>query len=357
MSQSRLVIGLMSGTSLDGIDAVLLRVQGSGLRTNFRQLMYVELPFPEGVRALVLRNSVPETSRVDEITRLNVLFGQLYADAAIVLAKKARVALSEVSLIGSHGQTLHHLPHPVRMFGKTVRATFQIGDPSVIATLTGIPTVGNFRNADMAVGGQGAPLVPYFDWLVFRSKSKGRLLLNIGGIGNITLLPRGCASAEVVFDTGPEICWWMRSPQRLYRRNMTPIGVARQAGHSQALPPPSQHRLAPPPKSAGRENSEKKWSAGSFRLRRKKHADIIRTVSALAFGFMMHTTSSLHAQVDELIVSGGGRATSFSSMTATPVCRRRGEAGGRYAVGDAKEAICFAILARNRSWKCSNYHE
>jgi len=356
MSQSQLVIGLMSGTSLDGIDAVLLRVKGSGLRTNFRQLMYVELPFPEGVRALVLRNSVPETSRVDEITRLNVLFGQLYADAATVLAKKARVALREVSLIGSHGQTLHHLPHPVRMFGKTVRATFQIGDPSVIATLTGIPTVGNFRNADMAVGGQGAPLVPYFDWLVFRSRSKGRLLLNIGGIGNITLLPRGCTSAEVVaFDTGPGNMLVDALMQRFYKRRYDADGAVAAGG--QVIPglfrvlarhPYLRRR---PPKSTGREEFGEEMVSRILQLAKgKKHADIIRTVSALtpfAVHDAFHRFVARSARVDELIVSGGGARNRFfleelQRLFVGAVVKPVDDYG---LSGDAKEAICFAILA------------
>ncbi len=356
MSQSRLVIGLMSGTSLDGIDAVLLRVQGAGLRTKFRQLMYVELPFPKGLRELVLRNSVPETSQVDEITRLNVLFGQFYADAVAVLAKKARVALREISLIGSHGQTLHHLPHPVKMFGKTVRATLQVGDPSVIATLTGIPTVGNFRNADMAVGGEGAPLVPYFDWLIFRSRSKCRLLLNIGGIGNITLLPRGCTSADVIaFDTGPGNMLVDALMQRFYGRKYDADGAV--AARGQVIPGLfrllAQHPYLRrrPPKSTGREEfGEEMVSRILHAAKGEKHADIIRTVSAIT-PFAVHDAYRRFiprsAQVDELIVSGGGARNRFfleelQRLFAGAVVKPVDDYG---LSGDAKEAICFAILA------------
>lgn len=168
MKPSKLIVGLMSGTSLDGIDAVLLSVRGHGTSTKFSQLAFATYPFPRGVRRLLLKNSHPETSAVDEITRLNFLLAQLYADAVRRIVRHGGKKLSDVYVIGSHGQTIQHLPRPVRMFGRPVRATLQIGDPSVLATLTGICTVGDFRVADMAVGGQGAPLVPYFDWLVFR---------------------------------------------------------------------------------------------------------------------------------------------------------------------------------------------
>ena len=204
MTRSRLVIGLMSGTSLDGIDAVLLRVRGSGLATRFHQLAYLERPFPVGLRRLLLRNSQPETSRVDEIARLNFLLAELYAEAVQELVRSAGVRLSSIFCIGSHGQTIQHLPQPHRVLGRRIRATMQIGDPSVLASLTGVTTVGDFRVADMAVGGQGAPLVPYVDWLVFRSRSVNRLMLNIGGIANVTVLPKNCIVDDVLaFDTGP----------------------------------------------------------------------------------------------------------------------------------------------------------
>ena len=119
-----------------------------------------------------------------------MLLGSLYADAMHRLLRSAHVPASSVHAIGCHGQTIRHLPRPVRMLGRPVRATLQIGDPSVLAAMTGIRTVGNFRPADMAVGGEGAPLVPYFDWLAFRSSTIERVILNVGGIANVTLLPR-----------------------------------------------------------------------------------------------------------------------------------------------------------------------
>lgn len=346
----------MSGTSLDGIDAVLLKVQGSGLTTRFAQLAYVETPFPRGVKALLLRNSVPQTSRVDEITRLNVLVAQLYTDAVRLLAKKARIPLGNIDLIGSHGQTIHHLPHPKRIFGHTVRATLQIGDPSVIATLTGIPTVGNFRNADMAVGGQGAPLVPYFDWLLFRSATKGRILLNIGGIGNITVLPRGCAAGDVVaFDTGPGNMLVDALMQRFFRKKYDAGGAV--AAKGRMLPGLFRELSAHPyfrrrpPKSTGREEFGDEMIRRILRMAKgKDHADIIRTVSAIT-PFSVHDACRRFVpasmRFDELIVSGGGAKnwfflTELQRLFTDATVRTADEFG---LSGDAKEAICFAILA------------
>jgi anhydro-N-acetylmuramic acid kinase len=370
MSQSRLIVGLMSGTSLDGIDAVLLRVEGSGRTTRFVQLAYLEQAFPRGLRALVLKNSVPETSRVDEITRLNVLLAQLYAAAVRRVAKKARIPLIKIDLIGSHGQTIHHLPHPVRMFGHPVRATLQIGDPSVLATLTGIPTVGNFRNADMAVGGEGAPLVPYFDWLMFRSRTKGRILLNIGGIGNITVLPRGCDAGDVVaFDTGPGNMLVDALMQKYFGMKFDTDGAVASRGR---IMPHLFRELANhpflrrcPPKSTGREEFGKEMVGrivaavrretnalrhGKNSAPRGRHADIICTVAAVT-PFAVHDAykrfvpASTH--IDELFISGGGARNQFFvrelERLFTGIRVRMAEEIG--ISGDAKEAICFAILA------------
>jgi len=346
----------MSGTSLDGIDAVLLEVQGSGLRTRFRQIAYCEQLFPRGVREMVLRNSVPDTSRVDDIARLNVLLARLYADAVRGVARKGRTPLSRIDLIGCHGQTIQHLPEPVRLCGRGIRATLQIGDPSVVATLTGIPTVGNFRIADMAVGGQGAPLVPYFDWLVFRSRSKSRILLNIGGIGNVTLLPRGCSIRDVVaFDTGPGNMLVDALMQRFYGRKYDADGRVASGGRiipglwAELCRHPYLRRC--PPKSTGREEfgDEMIWKI----LRTAKgarRADIIRTVAALT-PFAVYDACRrfipASSRIEEVILSGGGARNGFfrdelQRLFAGASVRTVDDLG---VSGDAKEAVCFAVLA------------
>jgi anhydro-N-acetylmuramic acid kinase len=352
----RLVVGLMSGTSLDGIDAVLLRVWGSGTSTRFVPLAYREHPFPRGLRAMLLRNSIPGTSRVDDIARLNMLLPQLYADAVRALARKVRISVKSIALIGMHGQTIHHLPQPVKMFGKIVRATLQIGDPSALATLTGVPTVGNFRVADMAAGGEGAPLVPYFDWLVFRSRTRGRLLLNIGGIANVTVLPKKCTASDVVaFDTGPGNMLVDGLMQRLYRRRFDRGGET--AGRGTVLPELLRNLARhpyfrrKPPKSTGREIFGEVLIEEILRKAKGERAeDVIHTAALLtpltvfdAYERFIRTRSP----VDEIIVSGGGARNFFflESLRELFGGIALGTADAYGINGDAKEAMCFAILA------------
>jgi anhydro-N-acetylmuramic acid kinase len=356
MPSAQLIAGLMSGTSLDGIDAALLRVAGSGTRTRFTLLEHAEYPFPAGLKGLLLRNSVPETSRVDEITRLNVLLAALYAEAVTRLARKAGVSLSHIALIGSHGQTLQHLPQPRRMFGQTVRATLQIGDPSAIAALTGIPTVGNFRNADMALGGQGAPLVPYFDWLVFRSRRRNRLLLNIGGIANLTVLPKNCTVDQVTaFDTGPGNMVVDSLMHEFYGK---PFDHGGKTASSGAVSLDLFDRMVRhpylklrPPKSTGREEFGAEYVRRIVRsARHYDREDIIATASQFAAFAVFDAYRRFvepRMNADEVIVSGGGARNRF---LLEELRRYFGEVKIRsvdeYGIpADAKEAVCFAILA------------
>jgi anhydro-N-acetylmuramic acid kinase len=352
----RLIVGLMSGTSLDGIDVVLVRVWGNGPKTRFEQLAYAEVPFPAGLRSLILKNSIPGTSRVDEIARLNFLLAELYADAVRKIARRAGVATGKIDLIGSHGQTIQHLPKPHRMFGKTVRATLQIGDPSVLAALTGIPTIGDFRVADMAVGGQGAPLVPYFDWVVFRSRRLNRLLLNIGGISNITVLPRNCSPAAVrAFDTGPGNMVVDSLMHEFYGK---PYDVDGETAFSGEISLELFNRIAQhpylrrqPPKSTGREEFGEQFVADLLHSSRGyEREDIVATASqftafAVYDGYKRFVRRRM--KVDEVIVSGGGARNRFFVEEL-----RRYFAGAdvrlidEFGIStDAKEALCFAVLA------------
>lgn len=356
MSPSRLIIGLMSGTSLDGIDAVLLSVRGSGTKTRFRQLAFARYPFPRGVRNHLLKNSQPATSRVDEIARLNFVLAELYAEAVSFLARKAGKKLSQIDLIGSHGQTIQHLPKPATLFGHRIRATMQIGDPSVLATLTGVTTVGDFRVADMALGGQGAPLVPYFDWLVFRSKTTNRLLLNIGGIANITVLPKNCSADRVfAFDTGPGnmvvdslMHEFYGKPCDFNGRTAASGDVSLDLFDQMARHPYLKVR---PPKSTGREEFGEDFVESFLkRARGYDREDIVATASQFTAygiyeGYRRFVENRMRA--DELIVSGGGARNRFFVDEL-----RRYFTGARVRLidefgisADAKEAVCFAILA------------
>lgn len=196
-----LAIGLISGTSMDGIDVALVR-DGAGSPRTLEVVAFMTLPFPAQVRVALRR--CQREGRLEALARLNMLLGELFADAALAVMNEAGVDAGEVACIGSHGQTLLHLPEPSSEYGREVRATLQIGEAAVIAARTGITTVADFRPADLALGGQGAPLVPLLDWHLFRSPDRDRILLNIGGVANVTWLPAAGELGDVVaFDTGP----------------------------------------------------------------------------------------------------------------------------------------------------------
>ncbi|MBI5463519.1 MAG: anhydro-N-acetylmuramic acid kinase [Ignavibacteriales bacterium] len=357
--KERLVVGLMSGTSVDSIDAVLVHFTGSGPSVAFRQLAFHTHIYPKGYKDYVLKNSLPGGGTVESLSSLNILSAHFFADAARSLAKKAGIPLSSIDLIGSHGQTVHHLPEERTMFGKKIRSTLQLGDPSTIAKLTGIVTVGNFRMGDMALGGQGAPLVPYFDLLAFRSATKNRLLLNIGGIANATLLKKNCTARDVVaFDTGPGNMLIDGLMKRFYSQPFDQNGMIAQSGNIEPLllkylmsHPYLQKTL---PKSTGRELFGDHFInkiLNVFKGLRKP--DIIATVTeftALSIydQYLRFLRKRLKGDIlSELVISGGG-----SRNTVLVDSLRRNFDGTMILMSDdlgvpsaSKEALCFAVLA------------
>src|SRR5437660_11846381 len=205
MSQNpMLVLGMMSGTSADGIDLALARISGAPPSLNAKLIGHASVKFPDALRKEILRVAEQQPISAGALSQLNFRLGGLFADAALAACRKFRVSPKRISLIGSHGQTIFHQGRPVTCFRAPTASTLQIGEPSVIAGRTGITTVGDFRTADMALGGQGAPLVPYVDYLLYRHARLGRVSLNLGGIANITVLPRAAKPQQVfAFDTGP----------------------------------------------------------------------------------------------------------------------------------------------------------
>ncbi len=354
--RTKLVIGLISGTSADGIDAALVRITGNGTSTRLHQLAFTTLPYPPKLKELILKNSLPGTGSVDLLCELNILIAHYFADAARRVARNAGYSFSKIDLIGSHGQTVHHLPAPKRIFGKTVRSTLQIGDPSTIAKLTGVPTVGDFRTADMAVGGEGAPLVPYFDYLMFRSKTKNRILLNLGGIANFTALPKNCSPREVLaFDTGPANMVIDACMKKFYRKEFDRGGAT--AFRGELLPDLLMKMMGHPyfaqrpPKSTGRELFGKMFISKLLKetkgLRRE---DVVATVTELtAFSVFdqYHRFIARKMKVDEVLVSGGG-VHNHAIMEALRDYFPAASVKPLDQLGfssDAKEAVCFAVLA------------
>ena len=257
-TQDRRIIGLMSGTSADGIDAAVIRLGEKDDGLSLDVLGFDTVAFPSGLRDRLMEVSDSKTGRIDELGRLHFELGEFFARAAVIVADSAGLTMEEIDLIGSHGQTVQHIPDRENRFGVETGATLQIGDPSVIAQRTGVVTVGDFRAADVARGGQGAPLVPYVDYLLFRHSEKARGLLNLGGIANLTVLPADPKPEDVLaFDTGPANMLIDAVARAELGRDMDADGAAARRGR------PAENLVAgvlampyferPPPKSTGRE--------------------------------------------------------------------------------------------------------
>ncbi len=356
----RLIVGLMSGTSADGIDAVLCRIKGTGKDTEVQELHMSSSPYPDAIRqALVER---PWDLRAEEVARLNFALGELFAASALKCIEEAGMTPAGIDLISSHGQTIAHFPGTGHA-GKTWRdipGTLQIGDLSVIAKRTGILTVGDFRPGDMALGGQGAPLVPYVDWALFSNPSKGVILQNIGGIANLTYLRPGANIDDVVaFDTGPgnmavDILAEITTNGRL--KMDEDAGLACQGeldtGLLERLLEEPYYRLAPP-KSTGRELFGPDYVDRILLLSKPSsesaYHDVIRTVSEITVRTIVDSYRTWvfpRGPVHEVIVTGGG--------AHNPYFMRRLEEelpGIKVFTGDSagmasqsKEALAFAVL-------------
>ena len=255
---SRLVVGLMSGTSADGVDAALTRIAGSGLDSRVEQLGFYFQPFDDATRQEILAVCGGDFGGSREICLLGTHLGKLYAQAVRELLKKT--GTERIDLIGCHGQTVWHIPEQTPYLGGTVRGTLQIGDPSYLAEEFGCPVVSDFRIRDMAAGGLGAPLVPYTEFLLYRSETEDVALQNIGGIGNVTLLPAGCTLEEVTaFDTGPGNMVMDALVSRITDGNLGYDDGGKLAASGHVIPELLAHMLEDPylakkpPKTTGRE--------------------------------------------------------------------------------------------------------
>jgi anhydro-N-acetylmuramic acid kinase len=369
-----LVLGLMSGTSADGMDVALVRIaprRGKPAAVlDARLLDFHTLPFPAAVRKEILRIANGGGCTSADISNLNFLLGKLFARAALAACARFRVRPGQISLIGSHGQTIYHQgrPQPYLRTWRTA-STLQIGEPAVIAERTGITTIGDFRVADMAAGGQGAPLVPFVDYLLYRHPTRARLALNIGGIANLTLIPAAAAPQQVMaFDTGPGNMLIDALVHNLTRGRQSFDRNAQMARRGTLLPTLLNQLLAhtyfrqKPPKTCGREQFGEAFAQRVLRMarrsRRVKAEDLIRTVTLLT---PLSILASIHRWVIpqfvggvtlgpfDLILSGGG--------AHNPLIRAQLEAGlagrgihiltsGELGVPeDGKEAYAFAILA------------
>ncbi len=352
------VIGLMSGTSVDGIDAAIVEITGHNLETEVDLIAFETFPFPLGVPQRILALCHLDTGRVDDICEMNFYIGHLFAEAVKHILKKSGMHASDIDLIGSHGQTIHHLPKDANT--SRYPSTLQVGEPAVIAHETGIPTIADFRVADMAAGGHGAPLVSYPDYLLFRNRTKTVGLLNIGGIANLTVLPaNGTFDSVSAADTGPgnmcidavvtEITHGSEHYDKAGKRAAQ--GTPCQSLIDEWLKHPFFHQS--PPKTTGREMFGHTYAMECLAACRKYQLsdnDCIATLTELTVQTITDYIAEFVTEqnpIDVLYVSGGG-------VHNQTIMRRLGERLGDTSVepvdnsgisADAKEAIAFAILA------------
>jgi anhydro-N-acetylmuramic acid kinase len=355
-----LVMGMMSGTSADGIDVALAEVKGAPPRLRCKLLRHTSRRMSGILRTEVLRIAEGAACTAGEISQLNFRLGMAFADAAVSACREFRVALSRVKLIGSHGQTIFHQGTPIPFLGRATASTLQIGEPAVIAARTGVTTVGDFRVADMAVDGQGAPLVPYADYLLYGDEKIGRVSLNLGGIGNVTVLPAGGKPGQVVaFDTGPGnmlmdalVSHFTRKKQKYDRgARLARQGQVNERLLKELLRDP--YLKLGPPKSTGREYYGRAYFQELLRLGRKHRAgpnDLIRTTTEFTVASVVDALKRFvlrKTKVQQLIVSGGGARNPLilAQLTAllTPIKVLTSSKLG--VPEEAKEAYAFAILA------------
>jgi anhydro-N-acetylmuramic acid kinase len=373
--KAMIVAGVMSGTSADGINVALVRIgdsrlppeevfaSGSGGQEcsphTISLLGNAEYSYPAKVRAAVLAAMNAERASVAGLSRLNFLLGELYADAVLATQRRFRV---KVDLVGCHGQTLYHQGERQAFLGRKITATWQTGEAAIIAARVGVPVVSDFRPADLAAGGKGAPLVPYLDYLLFRDSKAGRIVQNIGGIANLTAIPAGASASNVrAFDTGPGNMVIDAATQELFDRpfdrggKIAASGVVIDSVLERMLR--GKFFRTKPPKTAGREEFGREFVRQFLRrCGRARRRDVVTTATALtawsiadAVRRFVIARSAAKSAFREMILSGGGARNATlvrmlkESLVPLGIELRSSDEFG--LPSEAKEAVAFAVLA------------
>jgi len=361
-----IVAGVMSGTSADGVNVALVRLQGRSLSTRLQLLAHREYPYPPQVRRAVLAAMNSQRARVADLARLNFRLAEVYAEAVLDATRQSGFACD---LVGCHGQTIYHQGDAKTYLARAISATWQTGEGAVLAARLQVPVVSDFRPADIAAGGQGAPLVPFLDYLLFRHQRRGRILQNIGGIGNLTAIPAGARPEQVIaFDTGPGNMVMDALANELYGKPFDRDGLlaARGTPNPKVLATVLRAAFfrALPPKTAGREQFGREFLNRFLGLCRglSKH-DTMATATALTAESILasvrtvsRTTPASQRQTcrgpqrfHDFFVSGGGtRNHTLMRMLAERLAglqMRVSTTDEQGLPSEAKEAVAFAVLA------------
>ncbi len=359
-----IVAGVMSGTSADGINVALTRIQGRGFRSRLELLAHYQFPYPAEVRRTILATMNASSASVPDLSRLNFLLGELYADALRAAQRRARL---ECQLVGCHGQTIYHQGSAKPFLGRRIACTWQTGEGAIIAARLGVPVVSDFRPADMAAGGKGAPLVPFLDYALYRHRRYGRIVQNLGGIGNLTAIPPRAEPDDVVaFDTGPGNMVIDAVTEHLLGKPFDRNG--RLAARGEPIDRVLRELLRnmyfrqKPPKTAGREQFGREFVRELLRLcRRADDNDVVATATALtarSIGIAVRKfvlpLVEPPARFREFVASGGGtkNATLMAMIREelAPLKMRVRTTDDLGMPSEAKEAAAFALLAY-QTWR------
>jgi anhydro-N-acetylmuramic acid kinase len=351
-----IVAGVMSGTSADGVDVAVVRIQGRDSYLHFDLLVHDHSTYPKAIREAVLAAMNASEVSVAELSRLNFRLGEFYAEAVRKAQKKA--GTSKLDLVGCHGQTLYHQGSAALYLGKKIACTWQTGEGAIVASRLRVPVVSDFRPADMAAGGKGAPLVPLLDYVIFRAKDRGRIVQNLGGIANLTAIRAAAKPGDVVaFDTGPGNMVIDRLMQMLFNQAYDRGGAVARTGT--ILKPVVEESLRAayfklkPPKTAGREEFGKAYAEEFLRRCGKAaKADVIATATALTSVSMARALEHFvlsRGKYSDWVLSGGGTKNGtlmqMLKQHAANLGLRLKHSDDFGIPSQAKEALAFALLA------------
>ena len=344
-----LAIGLMSGTSLDGVDACLVEIDKD---EHYKIVNFITLNYTFEFRKRLLNNLSDDTAKLSEISSLNFELGDWFVKAIDMVLENTNYSYKDISFVASHGQTIWHDPKGNKC-EKAVPSTLQIGEPAVISYKTGIKTIANFRVMDVCAGGEGAPLVPFSEYLLYRSETKNIVLQNIGGIGNLTYLKKGCKLDDLFsFDTGPGNCMIDYFMRKYFNKPYDENGDTGRSGKLikdlfEYLIQDKYIKVAPP-KSTGREQYSVAYMeklVDKFNLNEKDPRDVVNTFTEYtAYTISYHYLNYLK-DIDLAIINGGGSHNKYLIERIQKLTNLKIITGEEYGIdSDSKEALAFVVM-------------